>query len=142
MQAKIFKQVSKGEMANVANEILQHFATNKIFLLKGDLGAGKTTLTQEFCKLLNCVDAAASPTYSIINEYKTQNGLSVFHLDLYRIKNETEALQAGVEDIFFSGNYCFVEWFEVARNLLPDNCILIELEKTAIDKRRIIAQYF
>lgn len=139
---KTFKQISLQEMPLVAKEILALFPTAKVFLLQGNLGAGKTTLTQNFCKLLNVIDTAASPTYSIVNEYKTAQGNSVFHLDLYRLKNVEETLNAGVEEVLFSGCYCFVEWFEIAEDLLPENCAIIEIEKAESDTRNIVVRSF
>lgn len=139
---KTFKQISLQEMPLVAKDILMLFPTVKVFLLQGNLGAGKTTLTQSFCKLLNVIDGTSSPTYSIVNEYKNIQGNSVFHLDLYRLKNAEEALNAGVEEVLFSGSYCFVEWFEIAENLLPENCVIIEIEKAENNTRNIVVRSF
>lgn len=132
-----FNDVSLSEMEKVAKEVLAAFPDVKVFLLSGNLGAGKTTLTQKFCQLLRCQDTASSPTYAIMNEYKTIEGNAIFHLDLYRLRSEQEALDAGIEEVLNSGSYCFVEWFEVGQQLLPENCVLIEIEKNNNEKRNI-----
>lgn len=133
----IFKDVSLSKLEKVAKEVLAVFPDVRVFLLNGNLGAGKTTLTQNFCQLLRCQDAASSPTYAIVNEYKTIDGSAIFHLDLYRLQSEQEALDAGIEEVLNSGCYCFVEWFAVGQQLLPENCVLIEIEKTSNETRNI-----
>ena len=85
------------------------------------MGAGKTTLIHALCDLLQVSDAVGSPTFAIINEYKSTVAGVIFHMDWYRIKDETEAVQAGCEDCIESGNFCFIEWPERAAQLLPAN---------------------
>jgi tRNA threonylcarbamoyladenosine biosynthesis protein TsaE len=84
------------------------------------MGAGKTTFIHALCENLGVTSAIGSPTYSIINEYLAVNG-TIFHMDWYRMKDEEEALEAGVEDALFSGNFCLVEWPERASQLLPED---------------------
>ena len=101
----------------------------KVWAIYGEMGAGKTTFIHALCENLRVTSAIGSPTYSIINEYKSEGG-TIYHMDWYRLKDEEEALQAGAEDCIFSGNLCLVEWPEKAIALLPDDCfhILIHLE--------------
>ncbi len=116
------------EIASVANEILQTSAT-RIFTLAGEMGAGKTTLVGGFAKALRSVDAVASPTFPIISQYKTENDGRIFHIDLYRLKNQQEAIDIGIEDIIYDKNaYIFIEWHEIIADLLPENVIHINLE--------------
>ncbi len=107
-----------------------------VFAFRGEMGAGKTTFISKVCELLGVEDNMGSPTFSIINEYATPGG-SVFHMDLYRLKDEEEAIQAGVEDLLYSGELCFVEWPDRAPGIFPDDTVWIEL-KVADANSRII----
>jgi tRNA threonylcarbamoyladenosine biosynthesis protein TsaE len=113
-----FNEVSLDELAYVAAELVQAIGLTKVILLHGDMGAGKTTFVKFFCKALGVMDATASPTFSIVNEYKTKSGDTVYHFDFYRIK-ESEAYDIGVEEYFDSGSYCLVEWPEKIPSMLP-----------------------
>ena len=93
----------------------------KVWAFHADMGAGKTTLIHALCDLLRVNDAVGSPTFAIINEYKSAIAGIIFHMDWYRVKDETEAVQAGCEDCIDSGNFCFIEWPERASLLLPAN---------------------
>ncbi|WP_336516198.1 tRNA (adenosine(37)-N6)-threonylcarbamoyltransferase complex ATPase subunit type 1 TsaE [Pollutibacter soli] len=110
------------EISRVASEFLQHTRDYKVFALHGQMGAGKTTFVHSICDILNVDSAVGSPTFSLVNEYDymTEAGeKQVFHIDLYRIKDEEEALQAGIEDCLYSGAMCFVEWPEKAPGIFP-----------------------
>lgn len=102
----------------IAKEIIQN-STSKIILFHGDMGVGKTTLIKEICKILGTEDLISSPTFSIVNEYITSNNETIFHFDFYRIDNEEEAYNIGVEDYFDSNHWCLIEWPSVVENLLP-----------------------
>lgn len=102
----------------------------RVFALTGELGAGKTTLVTEFCRQLGVTDPISSPTFSIANEYRGE-GLTVFHLDAYRLKDLDEALAIGVEDYFATGDYCFVEWPAVIEPILPSGVVHIRLAHPA-----------
>jgi tRNA threonylcarbamoyladenosine biosynthesis protein TsaE len=101
------------------------------------MGSGKTTLITEICKQLGVMDLPSSPTYSIINEYKTKGDDTIYHLDLYRIKDVDEAIQAGVEDVLYSGNICFIEWPTVAKELLPEGYINVLITLIDANTREI-----
>jgi len=118
----------ESELFLLANKILEEFSNCKIFLFTGPMGAGKTTLISNFCKALNSIDEASSPTFSLVNEYKTSDKKTLYHFDFYRINNETEALDMGVEEYFYSGHYCFVEWPEKINNLLPTNYVMVMIK--------------
>ena len=102
----------------IAKEIIQN-SSSKIILFHGDMGVGKTTLIKEICKILGTEDLISSPTFSIVNEYITSNDETIFHFDFYRIDNEEEAYNIGVDDYFDSNHWCLIEWPSVVENLLP-----------------------
>jgi tRNA threonylcarbamoyladenosine biosynthesis protein TsaE len=101
--------------------------SSRVIALNGQMGAGKTTFTAAFLKALGSKDIANSPTFSIINQYRDSTGKPVYHMDWYRLRDEEEALQAGVEDCLYSGYWCLVEWPEKAERLLPENTIIVHL---------------
>ena len=117
------------EIDQVAEELLKH-VSSKTLLLKAEMGVGKTTLIKALVKALGSNDVVTSPTFSIVNEYKIFNE-SIYHFDFYRIKNEEEALNFGIEDYLLSDSWIFMEWFEKIPNLLPvnNNLVTIELNK-------------
>ena len=111
---------------NVAQQILSN-NLNKIILFNGEMGAGKTTLIKVLSSELGVVESTSSPTFSIVNEYQATEGL-IYHFDVYRLKNETEALNIGIEDYLYSGNWCFIEWSEKIPNLIPDVHSIINIQ--------------
>ncbi|MBL7797828.1 MAG: tRNA (adenosine(37)-N6)-threonylcarbamoyltransferase complex ATPase subunit type 1 TsaE [Saprospiraceae bacterium] len=110
--------------------------------LYGDLGAGKTTLVQAFCRFLGVEDSPASPTFSLVNEYAYRdaagNTALVHHLDLYRLKNIEEALDIGIEEILYDPWYCFIEWPQVIEPLLPDDAVKIQIDILSETDRRLL----
>ncbi|MGO1243465.1 MAG: tRNA (adenosine(37)-N6)-threonylcarbamoyltransferase complex ATPase subunit type 1 TsaE [Sphingobacterium sp.] len=127
------------ELELLAAEILNTFPHERIFLLYGEMGAGKTTLVNAFCRALEVSDDTSSPTFSIVNEYLSPHA-PVYHFDFYRLKHETEALDLGYEEYFYSEAYCFVEWPEKIPNLLPDKIVNITIEVLSATSRKIIAK--
>jgi len=111
------------DIDEAADQCLRLLSDQKILLFTGDLGAGKTTCIQALCARMGVVERMSSPTFAIINEYKTKEGNRIYHMDLYRLKNEAEAIQAGVEDCLYSGDVCFVEWPERAPAIMPTTAI-------------------
>jgi len=128
------------ELTLVGDIILKHFSKNNIVLLKGNLGAGKTTFVKSFAKKLGCMQTIQSPTYSIVNEYKTEDGKSIAHFDLYRIKNAAELINIGFEDYLYNNDYCFIEWYEIAESILPINSILVDIEVFETKRSFLIKQ--
>ena len=103
------------------------------------MGAGKTTLIKALCECLGTNEPVTSPTFSIVNEYAGA-GDKIYHFDFYRLKNQTEALDMGYEEYFYSGAYCFIEWPEKIPGLLPEHFIKIRIEVQGNNSRRIIIE--
>lgn len=101
--------------------------SSRVIALYGQMGAGKTTFTAAFLKALGSKDVANSPTFSIINHYRDKNDEPVYHMDWYRLRDENEAIEAGVEDCLYSSHWCLVEWPEKAERLLPEDTIIVHL---------------
>ena len=135
---KTFVCKSLDELDQIANLILENFSQYRVFAFFGKMGVGKTTLIKHICKKLDVEDNVTSPSFSIINEYKTLSGESVFHFDFYRIKNLVEALDIGYEDYFYSDSYCFIEWPEKIKELLPENFVYVHIEENENDDSRVI----
>ena len=123
------------DLPTVAKRILNFSGRGDIVIFKGQLGAGKTTLIKELCKELGIEDNVTSPSFSIINEYMDGNSEHVYHFDFYRIKEVEEATNIGVEEYFYSGKLCFIEWPEKVEDLLPDAYTSIEIEVTGLESR-------
>lgn len=117
---------SEAGLPEIARHILEAAPGRKIFLFHGEMGAGKTTLIKSICLALGSADEVSSPTFSIINEYDHPQG-KIYHFDCYRLKNEAEAFDIGVEEYLYSGQYCLVEWPEKIERLLPEACVDIRI---------------
>lgn len=120
-----------------AAQLLQAAGDKKVIAFYGEMGAGKTTFIAALCKLLGVQSSVSSPTFSIINQYGTSKGSMLYHLDLYRLKNSEEAQQAGVEDCYYSGNICLVEWPEIAADLLPQETVHCYLSLAGQNQRKL-----
>jgi len=106
------------ELNQIAKEIIAT-AKSKSLLFYGEMGVGKTTLIKELCKELSIEEVTSSPTFSLVNEYHTNNSEVVYHFDFYRIEDENEAYDIGIEDYFYADAWCFIEWPQNIENLLP-----------------------
>ena len=118
---------SETDLFEIAKKMLVNFSDQKIILFYGEMGVGKTTLIKQLCKQLNVEESTNSPTFSIVNEYLSVEGASIYLFDFYRIEEETEVFDLGYEDYFYSGNYCFIEWPEKIPNLLPGNAVKVTI---------------
>lgn len=129
---------TQNELNNAAQQLWEWGKTFSVWAFEAPMGAGKTTLIRALCtNVLQTTDAVSSPTFAIINEYKTEKAGIVYHMDWYRLKSEEEAVTAGVEEALLSGNFCLVEWAEVAPRLLPANTLHIKIAIIDNDKRRL-----
>jgi tRNA threonylcarbamoyladenosine biosynthesis protein TsaE len=124
------------QIGEVTDELINLTINNKIIAFEGLMGAGKTTLIKSICEKLGVKDVINSPTFSIINEYQSPKGL-IYHFDFYRIKNIPEGQDIGVEDYFYSGYLCLLEWAEKIKDILPENTLFIHIEELP-DGNRLI----
>ena len=131
---------SVAELKNVAANLIRQFPNNRVFALYGKMGAGKTTFIQAICSVLGSSDNVTSPTFAIINEYKTLDNSSIFHFDFYRIEDLEEAYDLGYEDYIYGGNYCFIEWPEMIEPLLPEKIIKVKITVGDNETRTISAE--
>ena len=127
---------SLAEIDAVAEKILAE-NPKKILLFNGSMGVGKTTLIKSLAKKLGVTDATSSPTLSLVNEYQVNDNQYVYHFDVYRLKNEMEAMDMGIDEYLYSGNWCFIEWPENIPNLIPEEHSTITIELLPDGKRRL-----
>jgi len=125
------------EIKNAAEKLVNTAAGHKVLAFHGEMGAGKTTFIHALCEVMGVTDAISSPTFSIINQYKTAKGETVYHMDLYRIKDEAEAINAGVEDCLYSGHTCLVEWPEKTPGIFPDDTLHIAITYVDDNTRKL-----
>jgi tRNA threonylcarbamoyladenosine biosynthesis protein TsaE len=125
------------ELDAIARQLLAEGRTQSVWLFVGEMGVGKTTLIKAICRTLGVISMVQSPTFSLVNEYTTHEGHSIYHFDCYRLRNEAEALDIGIEEYFDSGNYCFIEWPERIASLWPATYYQVTLSADA-DGRRIV----
>ena len=130
------KNYSLENLSEVATELISS-AKNKTLLFYGQMGVGKTTLIKEICKLLGVLDTISSPTFSLVNEYETSKIEKVYHFDFYRIAQEEEALDIGIEEYFDNNDWCLIEWPENIENLLPLDAVEIHLSILKDQNRNI-----
>jgi tRNA threonylcarbamoyladenosine biosynthesis protein TsaE len=124
------------DINQVARDFLKFTKGHTIFAFDGEMGVGKTTFINAILKQMGIEDHTSSPTFSIVNEYLSTKHGTVYHFDFYRIENEIEALDIGIEDIIYGEDYCFMEWPSKIENLLPEDTVFI---KISVDKNcRII----
>ena len=131
-------QYSLNEIDTIVSERIIPKIENNIICLEGRIGSGKTTFIKSICNNLNVVDRISSPTFSIINEYKTINENFIYHFDFYRIKNKEEALNLGIEEYFYSSNLCLIEWGSKIEILIPHNKHKINLNYIDDRHRKLI----
>ena len=122
------------DLESVALKIITQ-SPNKVILFNGEMGVGKTTLIKKLCTLLGVEGATSSPTFSLVNEYQTNENQIVYHFDCYRLKNETEALDMGIDEYLYSGNWCFIEWSEKIETLIPELHTVVNIKLRSDGKR-------
>jgi tRNA threonylcarbamoyladenosine biosynthesis protein TsaE len=127
------------EIRPIALKCIEVMNGRKVVAFHGPMGSGKTTLIHAICDEKKVSSPVSSPTFALINEYNSPSG-SIFHIDLYRLNDEEEAVRAGVEDCLYSGKTCFVEWPEKAPSIFPEGTIHFFIEFLDEKKRRLIIQ--
>lgn len=135
---KSLKITSLDNIEEVAKEFINLMGDDTIFAFYGKMGAGKTTFIKALCKALGVEDEVNSPTFAIVNEYRSESTAElIYHFDFYRIKKVEEVYDLGYEDYFYSGALCFIEWPELIEELLPEDTKKISIEENN-DGERII----
>ena len=129
---------SLDEIQEVAKKILSTPNLKKVITFDATMGVGKTTLIKAIVKELEVSDNSSSPTFSIVNEYRTTNLELIYHFDLYRLNNEIEGYDMGLDEYFYSGNWCFIEWPEKTPNLIPMDHARISMKEVENGKRQLI----
>ena len=130
------KKYALKDITIIAKEVIA-IAEHKTLLFRGEMGVGKTTLIKEICNVLGIQDRVSSPTFSLVNEYHTSSNEVVYHFDFYRIINEEEALDMGIEEYLYQNNWCLIEWPENIENLLPLDAVQIYLSVLEDGQRNI-----
>ena len=120
-----------------ARKILEHTSGKNLLAFHGSMGAGKTTIIKAICKVLGAGDIVTSPTFTMVNEYRTNKNEIIYHIDFYRIKKAEEVFDFGIEEYFSSGSYCFMEWPELIGGLLPPETVKIKITIGEMDQRII-----
>lgn len=125
------------DLDDIAHSIIESLDETRVICFDAPMGAGKTTLIKALCKALGANDIVNSPTFAIVNDYALADGGSIYHFDLYRLKDIAEAYDMGCEDYFYSGCYCFIEWPGIAEKLLPNDIKTITITVGENDVREI-----
>ena len=128
------------EIRDAASRFWQAIGDKKVIAFHGNMGAGKTTFIHALCDIKGVKDVVGSPTFSIINEYFIPGNGKIFHIDLYRLKDEEEAIRAGVEDCLYSDHICFVEWPDKAPRIFPPDTLHVYNEVAGPETRRLTIQ--
>jgi tRNA threonylcarbamoyladenosine biosynthesis protein TsaE len=126
------------DQINQAAEKIISQNPRKIILFNGKMGVGKTTFIKALSKVLGVKNSTNSPTFSLVNEYKTTDGNLVYHFDVYRLKNEIEAFDMGIDEYLYSGEWCFIEWAEKIKNLIPEEHSIITIIHLPDGQRKLI----
>jgi tRNA threonylcarbamoyladenosine biosynthesis protein TsaE len=134
----MFVSKTINDLPIIARTLLETHKDKRIFALRGSMGAGKTTFMQAIAKELNCNDIVSSPTFSIVNEYTTTDNTRIYHFDFYRIKNLQEAINIGIDEYLYSGEYCFIEWAENIEELLPEETVNVYITVNEWDWREFL----
>lgn len=124
-------------IADAARQFVDAMGENKVFAMFGPMGVGKTTFVKAVCEILGVEDTITSPTFAIVNEYRTNIGDQIFHFDFYRIRKVEEVYDMGYEDYVYSGAVCFLEWPELIEELLPEDAVRVTLSEEEDGTRTI-----
>lgn len=119
---------SEEELPEVAEALLAALGDRRVVVLRGEMGAGKTTLVRAVAEALGADDQVTSPTFALVNQYRSTAGGRIYHFDFYRIDTPAEAYDLGYEEYFYSGDLCLVEWPEKIEELLPDDVMTVRIE--------------
>lgn len=126
------------DIDEVAQQFIEDNRDKRVFNFKGKMGAGKTTFIKSICKYMDVEDNVCSPSFAIVNVYFSKKEGEIYHFDFYRLEKEEQALDIGAEDYLYSGNYCFIEWGENIKTLMPKDCLNVEIKEIENNKRKVI----
>jgi len=125
------------ELSRAATDFVEITRGYNKFAFYGSMGSGKTTFIKAICKKLGATDEVTSPTFALVNEYRTKDGEVIYHFDLYRINAIDELYDLGYEEYFFGDSGVFIEWAEKAESLLPGDCVKVTMEETSATSRLV-----
>lgn len=125
----------KRQLHQAARQLIDNFPAERIFAFYGSMGAGKTTFIRALCETLGATDIVSSPTFTLVNEYRTEGNDSIYHIDFYRIRKVEEVYDFGIEEYLTGENYCFMEWPELIEELLPDETVRVRITVSANEER-------
>jgi len=128
----------KKHLTEAAEKFLKYFGEKRIFAFYGSMGAGKTTIIKAICKSLGAVDIVSSPTFTLVNEYRTSKGETLYHIDFYRIKKLEEVFDFGIEEYLTGDSYCFMEWPELVEEILPAGTINVRISVDDNEERTLL----
>ena len=129
------------EIHEAARQFVEAMGDNTVFAFYGKMGAGKTTFIKAVCEELSVEDVVTSPTFAIVNEYRSDStGELIYHFDFYRIKKLEEVYDMGYEDYFYCGAVCFIEWPELIEELLPGDAVKVTIDEQADGTRLLVLQ--
>lgn len=136
-ESVVYKITCLSELPKFAAQFIKDWESHNLIALVGEMGVGKTTFVKAICEVLGVEDVVSSPTFSIVNEYTTAIGDVLYHFDFYRIEEEQEALDFGVEEYWDSGALCLMEWTEKVESLLPEDILHVKIEELEEGVRKI-----
>lgn len=136
----LFESNSEKTTKKIAKKLAKQILPGTIIAFYGDLGSGKTTFIQGLCEFWQVKEYVNSPTFTLINEYNTNQGMQIFHFDCYRLGDSSEMEELGYEDFFFSDNVTLIEWTENIEDLIPESAIKIKIKYLDNTRREIVIQ--
>ncbi|MBE3084766.1 MAG: tRNA (adenosine(37)-N6)-threonylcarbamoyltransferase complex ATPase subunit type 1 TsaE [Bacteroidetes bacterium] len=128
----------KRQLSAAAKKLLKHAGDSRIFAFYGSLGAGKTTIIKAICEVLGAIDIVSSPTFTLVNEYRTSKGETLYHIDFYRIKKQEEVFDFGIEEYLSGDSYCFMEWPELIEEILPPERVSVRITVDDNEQRTLL----
>jgi tRNA threonylcarbamoyladenosine biosynthesis protein TsaE len=117
----------KKHLDSAARQLLKYAGNKRILAFYGAMGSGKTTIIKVICELLGAQDIVSSPTFTLVNEYRTSDGEAIYHIDFYRIKKQEEVFDFGIEEYLSGHDWCFMEWPELVEEILPEDILKIRI---------------
>lgn len=130
-------EYSLDQLDQAAQFLIEEGRNDLIWVFQGQMGAGKTTLIRALAQTFEVIDPVSSPTFGIVNEYHTSKGEEIYHFDFYRLEDPREALDIGIEEYFYGGNRCWIEWAEKIAEFVPEDFLLIRIESVSTQTRKL-----